>query len=859
MVHENGIRGLEKGVTMRAMGARADLLGRETELATLVDRIAEDRPLVVAGEAGIGKTRLLEAAAAAAGRRAVAIGGMATLAGRSKAALRRLLGPGVDGDAEYLAAEVEGRVGPDVLLADDVQWLDPVTQDVLARLVSRIAVIASVRTGSEAATAALERLSGLGFERLDLGPLDAGVSAELATRARPGLSTGEARRIGERAGGNPFFILELASAGRTVGSDVIVRIRLADLGPAALESARRLAVLGRPTNLGMLGDGGRELVESGIAVADGDRVAFQHQLFAEQIIEALEPSDLRRIQLELAARTNDAIESARLFLAAGARAEAVAAAQRAESAADNVGDRVEALRLRAAAADDASGPALRLAAAAQLSDIHDYAGAGEMVDGVAAWDAGSAARIAAIRGKVTGILGKVDEAKAILATAIEQATPLVEGGDPDAAETLTDALASEAQMQAWSGDPAAGLAAAEHGVALADRFGLAGARARTLLGYMLVTADRSEEAVVHLRAALEARRRDGDGPGELQALNVLLLAEMSVSGTTEALETCRVLTARAIELHLYDNWRGYQPYLMFLLDAAGRYREALDVAENLLIAPVHARGAIYGPGYAALACARLGRFEVGRSIIAALEPRRSEDPEVERIYLDTLATIELAQGRPSQALRLFELLVALPQKSESDEMEPRLSAMWARRDLGRDPGAAIDPGSTPRVAGVGPESRGLVEVHAGDYDAATAAFDEAAAAWSPFLTWNADRSRWAAAESERLAGRTESATERLLAAETIALEREARPQLTRIHRSLRLLGVRRGAPRSASGPDLLTARERELVDLVAAGLNNVEIGRRLGLGRGTVRRLLSSAMAKLGADTRSQAVALVEA
>jgi DNA-binding CsgD family transcriptional regulator len=39
----------------------------------------------------------------------------------------------------------------------------------------------------------------------------------------------------------------------------------------------------------------------------------------------------------------------------------------------------------------------------------------------------------------------------------------------------------------------------------------------------------------------------------------------------------------------------------------------------------------------------------------------------------------------------------------------------------------------------------------------------------------------------------------------------------------------------------------------------VEIGRRLGLGRGTVRRLLSSAMAKLGADTRSQAVALVEA
>jgi DNA-binding CsgD family transcriptional regulator len=72
-----------------------------------------------------------------------------------------------------------------------------------------------------------------------------------------------------------------------------------------------------------------------------------------------------------------------------------------------------------------------------------------------------------------------------------------------------------------------------------------------------------------------------------------------------------------------------------------------------------------------------------------------------------------------------------------------------------------------------------------------------------------------------------------------------------------LAGVRASATRTqvlAAGG--LTARERELVGLVEQGLTNVEIARRLGLGRPTVARILASAMTKLGVSSRAQLAAI---
>jgi DNA-binding NarL/FixJ family response regulator len=54
----------------------------------------------------------------------------------------------------------------------------------------------------------------------------------------------------------------------------------------------------------------------------------------------------------------------------------------------------------------------------------------------------------------------------------------------------------------------------------------------------------------------------------------------------------------------------------------------------------------------------------------------------------------------------------------------------------------------------------------------------------------------------------------------------------------------------------LTSREREVLRLLADGLSNEEIGKRLFISAETVRTHLRKAMDKLGAETRTQAVAV---
>jgi DNA-binding NarL/FixJ family response regulator len=58
-------------------------------------------------------------------------------------------------------------------------------------------------------------------------------------------------------------------------------------------------------------------------------------------------------------------------------------------------------------------------------------------------------------------------------------------------------------------------------------------------------------------------------------------------------------------------------------------------------------------------------------------------------------------------------------------------------------------------------------------------------------------------------------------------------------------------PRSAR----LTAREREVLELLAEGIGHEEIGKQLGIGAETVRTHLRKACERLGAATRTEAVA----
>jgi DNA-binding CsgD family transcriptional regulator len=52
----------------------------------------------------------------------------------------------------------------------------------------------------------------------------------------------------------------------------------------------------------------------------------------------------------------------------------------------------------------------------------------------------------------------------------------------------------------------------------------------------------------------------------------------------------------------------------------------------------------------------------------------------------------------------------------------------------------------------------------------------------------------------------------------------------------------------------LTARERQVLELVAAGLRDDDMAERLRIARSTVATLLRSSMAKLDAHTRIEAV-----
>ena len=92
---------------------------------------------------------------------------------------------------------------------------------------------------------------------------------------------------------------------------------------------------------------------------------------------------------------------------------------------------------------------------------------------------------------------------------------------------------------------------------------------------------------------------------------------------------------------------------------------------------------------------------------------------------------------------------------------------------------------------------------------------------------------------------------------------EARPAATAAGRRLRERGIR-GIPRgphqsTRQNPASLTARELDVLELVAEGLTNGEIAQRLFVSTRTVDHHVSAILRKLGVPTRARAIAAAAA
>jgi DNA-binding CsgD family transcriptional regulator/tetratricopeptide (TPR) repeat protein len=116
------------------------------------------------------------------------------------------------------------------------------------------------------------------------------------------------------------------------------------------------------------------------------------------------------------------------------------------------------------------------------------------------------------------------------------------------------------------------------------------------------------------------------------------------------------------------------------------------------------------------------------------------------------------------------------------------------------------------------------------------------------------------------AGEVAEARELVVPARAAALQLGARPLLEELRavdgtRSTGIDGTGRRPARRASGPAALgpaslTAREREILALVAAGRTNGEIGKQLFIATKTASVHVSNILAKLGASSRTEAAAI---
>ena len=318
------------------------LLEREDALSSLDQAFdaalaGAGRIVLVAGEAGIGKTSLVRRFADAHAERARVLWGACEalftprplgpvhdVARDTGGPLLEHLTSGADRTTLLSALLDELRSTPSLVVFEDVHWADEASLDVLKYIGRRIdstrcLLVLTFRNDELGAQHPLRRVLGdlpsVSTLRVSLSPFSEDAVAELARLAeRP------SEGLYSATGGNPFFVTEVL-AGREKEIPPTVRdavlARAARLDPAARRLLDAVAVVPPQTERWLLealiDDVATELDEclsSGMLTSTGEAVAFRHELARLAIVESIAPDrDLSLNRAVLAALTSSPGES----------------------------------------------------------------------------------------------------------------------------------------------------------------------------------------------------------------------------------------------------------------------------------------------------------------------------------------------------------------------------------------------------------------------------------------------------------------------------------------------------------------------------------------------------------------------
>jgi DNA-binding CsgD family transcriptional regulator len=935
------------------------LVGRSTqlsELATALEEVAGGTggSVLVEGEAGIGKTSLVEEALGATGRlglqvyRATAeelerrrpFGAIADCLGIDRSAgdprraeiARRLQEAPAPADWDPLVAAPPGEFrvveaivtlveelsarGPLVVALDDLQWADPSTILALHRLgrcVPRLPVLLLCACRPLPRPPDLERLiTGLiahGARRLVLEPLgERAVAAlvETLVGARPGP---QLLRQVAGAAGNPLFVTELVGALAAGGSlepagDGRVEVAAAGIPPSltltilhrlsflpqrTLDVLRAASVIGASFTVAELSlvtgtpsfellAALRESLTAGVLGEEPARLRFRHDLLREALYHDL-PGAMR------AGLHRDA---ARALARAGAPAEQVAEHLLRGA---GPGDAEAVAWLREAATKVAShAPAVAadlLRRALELADAADPSRDRLLAEqAVSLMWSGAVLEAEQLCRQVLA-RGHDPEVDGTLRLCLAQAL-LARGRSQDALEQADAAAAApglsnsdRARLWAWASMGRLSLGDLDGAVRLAELAGatvtepaddLAGGISMTTLATVRHFRGRFLEAVELAEAAVRlADRSPGRAAHRFHLhfyLGIFLLDLDRLEEAGRALRRGRRLSEEIGAKWSLPIYQWASALARFVAgdwdDASAECEACVELAEDVGTR----RGVLFSHSLMSIIALHRGDLAAASAAAAAAErefAQTGRQAGLEYWVLLARALLLEAAGRPEAACEVlwsaWQQGAAAGNVSYNGDLGPdlvrlSLAAGQPRRAAEVSAGvellAAANPG-VARLEGAALQCRGLV---AGDPEILLQAADahrrgprplELARACEDAASTLVRAAR--TAEAARLFDEALELYERLSAARGTA----------RVEAGLRLVGRRRGrrGPRGRprSGWASLTTTEAKVAELVAEGLSNPEIARRLFVSRHTVHTHVSHILAKLGLGSRVELAA----